>query len=72
MPLSVEAGTEDFEKYIIDNIPVARITNNTAENPTIMSSDKDTFKAECEFKRGMTDWNKNFARCPSKLFNFNN
>ena len=46
----------------------AIISNNTAENPTIMSSDKDTYREECEFKTGMTIWNKNFARCPSGLF----
>ena len=46
----------------------AIISNNTAENPTVGSSDRDTYKEECEFKTGMSNWNKNFARCPSGLF----
>lgn len=68
----VEVNTDDFEKYIIDNTPAARITNNSAENPTIMSNERDTFKDECGFKSGMTSWNKNFARCPKKIFDFEN
>ena len=62
----VTADTKDFEEYILKNSP-ARISNNSAENPTIMSNEKDTFRKECEYKSGMTDWNKNFARCPSGL-----
>ena len=68
LSFAVEAGTDDFEKYILDNAPVAKITNNKAENPTIMSSDKDTFKEECETKK--MAWDKNKDRCPSKLFDF--
>ena len=45
----------------------AQISNNTAENPVIMTNEKDTFKKECEYKSGMTNWNKNFARCPKGL-----
>ena len=63
----VTSDTEDFEDYIMRNSP-AIISNNTAENPTVGSSDRDTYKEECEFKTGMSNWNKNFARCPSGLF----
>merc|ERR1712106_1039010 len=63
----VPADTNDFEEYIVNNTP-AKISNNAAEDPTIMSSDKDTYRKECEYKTGMTSWNKNFARCPKGMF----
>ena len=47
----------------------AVISNNAAENPTIMGNEKDTYRKECEVKSGM-GWNKNFARCPSGLLDF--
>jgi len=63
----VPAETDDFEEYIVNNTP-AKISNNAAEDPTIMSSEKDTYRKECEYKTGMTAWNKNFARCPKGMF----
>jgi len=62
----VVSETDDFEEYITLNNP-ARISNNSAENPFIMTNEKDTFRKECEYKSGMTNWNKNFARCPKGL-----
>ena len=63
--IAVNADTDDFEEYIMRNSP-AVVTNNAAENPTIISSDVDTFKAECDMKSGMT-WNANKNRCPAGL-----
>jgi hypothetical protein len=65
------SDTEDFEDYITKNNP-AKISDNSKVMPTIMSNEKDTFADECGFKSGMTEWNKNFDRCPTGLFNFTN
>ena len=67
-PSSVGAATDDFEQYILENMPLAQITKNSKENPKFMNNVKDTYSELCEVRRGMTDWNKNFNRCPRRLF----
>ena len=67
-PSSVGAATDDFEQYILENMPLAQITKNSKENPKFMNNVKDTYSELCEVRRGMTDWNKNFNRCPKSLF----
>merc|ERR1712013_931694 len=61
----VNTDTDDFEDYIMKNSP-AIVTNNTAENPTVISSALQTFKEECENKSGMGG-NRNYNRCPADL-----
>ena len=64
----VNADTEDFEEYILKMSP-AIVTNNAAENPTLISSDTTTFRESCENRRGMGG-NKNYPRCPADLLVF--
>ena len=63
--IAVNTDTDDFEEYIVKNSP-AIVTNNTAENPTVISSALQTFKEECENKSGMGG-NRNYNRCPADL-----
>ena len=64
----MNADTEDFEEYILKTSP-AIVTNNAAENPTLISSDTTTFRESCENRRGMGG-NKNYPRCPADLLDF--